>query len=209
MSRNMGNRAAAPRKSGSSLLTGILIGMVIGAGMAAGLAWYVMKSPSPFVEKEHTAAKPLVDAAPPTVSAEAPASGVSGEKPRFEFYKVLTDEQSAEAGASGDRTRIISKPLVESRPLGGSRPLGSSQPVIASQPHFLQAGSFSHPDDAEKLKARLAMLGLESSIQIANIPDRGVWYRVRLGPYNDAEELSRIRASLKQNGVDATPIRAQ
>ena len=90
MGRNMSNKSAAPGKSGSSLLTGILIGMVIGAGMAAGLAWYVMKSPSPFVTKEQAAAKPLMDAAPPTVSAEAPASGVGNGKPRFEFYKVLT-----------------------------------------------------------------------------------------------------------------------
>jgi len=52
MSRNAGNRSAAPRKSGNPLLTGVLIGMVIGVGMAAGLAWYLMKSPSPFVQKE-------------------------------------------------------------------------------------------------------------------------------------------------------------
>lgn len=197
MSRNMSNKSAVPGKSGNSLLPGILIGMVIGAGMAAGLAWYVMKSPSPFVKKEQATARPLMNDAKPAVSAEAPTSGVSDEKPRFEFYKVLTDEQSAEAGASGDRTRVISQPLVESRP------------IAAGEPYFLQAGSFSNPNDAEKLKARLALLGLESSVQVATIPDRGVWHRVRLGPYKDTDELNRIRASLKQNGVDATPMRAQ
>lgn len=203
MSRNMSNKSAAPGKSGSSLLTGILVGMVIGAGMAAGLAWYIMKSPSPFVKKEQATARPLMDAAPPTVSAEAPASGVGDGKPRFEFYKVLTDKPDAEVAAPTDRSRIITKPLVDSKPLVGGKP------VAAGEPHFLQAGSFSSPNDAEKLKARLALLGLESGIQVATIPDRGVWYRVRLGPYKDADELNRIRASLKQNGVDATPIRAQ
>lgn len=197
MSRNMGNRAAAQNRSGSSLLTGILIGMVIGAGMAAGLAWYIMKSPSPFVKKEQAATKPLMDAAPPTVSAEAPVSGVGDGKPRFEFYKVLTDKQDAAVAAPTDKTRTITKPIVESKP------------IASGEPHFLQVGSFSNPNDAEKLKARLALLGLESSIQTATIPDRGVWYRVRLGPYKDMDELSRIRASLKQNGVDATPMRAQ
>lgn len=197
MSRNMGNRAAAQNKSGSSLLTGILIGMVIGAGMAAGLAWYIMKSPSPFVKKEQATAKPSMDAAPPTVSAEAPVSGVGNGKPRFEFYKVLTDKQDAAVAAPADRPQITPPPLVDSKP------------IAAGEPHFLQAGSFSRQDDAEKLKARLALLGLESSIQVATIPDRGVWYRVRLGPYKDMDELSRTRASLKQNGVDATPMRAQ
>ena len=197
MGRNMSNKSAAPGKSGSSLLTGILVGMVIGAGMAAGLAWYVMKSPSPFVKNEQATARPLMDAAPPTVSAEAPVSGVGDGKPRFEFYKVLTDKQDAEVAAPAGRPRITPPPLVDSKP------------IAAGEPRFLQAGSFSNPDDAEKLKARLALLGLESSTQVATIPDRGVWYRVRLGPYKDADELNRIRDSLKQNGVDATPMRAQ
>src|SRR5574340_1586033 len=69
MSRNTGNKSAAPRKSGSSRLTGVLIGMVIGVGMAAGLAWYIMKSPSPFVQKEQVVAKPAVAAAKPSIPA--------------------------------------------------------------------------------------------------------------------------------------------
>jgi len=47
MSRNVGNKSAAPRKGGSPLLTGILVGMVAGVGLAAGLAWFILKSPSP------------------------------------------------------------------------------------------------------------------------------------------------------------------
>lgn len=197
MSRNMGNKPAAPHKSSNLLWTGILIGMMIGAGMAAGLAWYVMKSPSPFVKKEQASTKPLMDAAKPATSAEVPAPVASDGKPRFEFYKVLTDKTDAAVVAPAEKSRTITHPSVDSKP------------ITTSEPHFLQAGSFHNPDDAEKLKARLALLGMESSIQVATIPDKGVWYRVRLGPYKDADELSRIRASLKQNGVEATLTRAQ
>ncbi len=73
----------------------------------------------------------------------------------------------------------------------------------------MQAGSFSNPDDAEKLKARLALLGIEAGIQTATIPDKGVWHRVRTGPYKNADEMNRMRGLLKQNGVEATPIRTQ
>lgn len=197
MSRNIGNKPAAPRKSGSSLLTGILVGMVIGAGMAAGLAWYIMKSPSPFVNKEQMAARPLMDAARPAASAAVPVSGVDDGKPRFEFYHVLTDKPDEAAVAPVGKPRVTVPPVVDSKP------------IAAGEAYFLQAGSFSTTNDAEKLKARLALMGLESSIQTATIPDRGVWYRVRLGPYKDTDELNRTRASLKQNGVDTTPIRAQ
>jgi len=199
MSRNTGNKPAAPSKGGSPLLTGILVGMVIGVGMAAGLAWYIMKSPSPFVQKEHAAAKSLVDTTQPAVSAGAPASGVSDGKPRFEFYKVLTDKQD---------TTVASPSPADKPPL--VKPQASdSKPAAGSEPHFLQAGSFSNADDAEKLKARLALQGLEAHIQTATIPDKGVWHRVRLGPYENADELNNARTLLKQNGVEATPMRTQ
>lgn len=203
MSRNTGNKSAAPRKSGSPLLTGILVGMVIGVGMAAGLAWYIMKSPSPFVQKEPVIAKPPVEIAKPKApagttvpNAPAAASGVVDGKPRFEFYKVLTDKQDAAAPA---------KPADKPQPAKAAE----SKPAAANEPYFLQAGSFSNADDAEKLKARLALLGIEASTQTATIPDKGVWHRVRMGPYKNTDEMNRARNLLKQNGMDATPMRAQ
>ena len=209
MSRNTGNKSAAPRKSGSPLLTGILVGMVIGVGMAAGLAWYIMKSPSPFVQKEQVIAKPPVEIAKqvapagnatPNVPPAAAASGVADGKPRFEFYKVLTDKQDAAAAAPA-------KPA--DKPQAAKPQAADSKPAAANEPNFLQAGSFSNADDAEKLKARLALLGIEASTQTVTIPDKGVWHRVRMGPYKNADEMNRARSLLKQNGMDATPMRAQ
>jgi len=207
MSRNTGNKSAAPRKSGNPLLTGILVGMVIGVGMAAGLAWYIMKSPSPFVQNEPVIAKPPADIAKPVApagtalpNASSAASGVVDGKPRFEFYKVLTDKQDTSVAAPA-------KPADKPQP---AKPqTADEKPVTANEPYFLQAGSFSNADDAEKLKARLALLGIEASTQIATIPDKGVWHRVRMGPYKNTDEMNRARNLLKQNGMDATPMRAQ
>jgi len=163
--------------------------MVIGVGLAAGIAWFLMKSPAPFKQNP-----PVADKLPAVSSPQLPPSGTSdsgvGDKPRFEFYKVLTDKQ--------DKT-IASPPKVTDKP---RQPAGY-------EPHLLQAGSFQNADDAEKLKAKLALLGIEANVQSANIPDKGVWYRVRLGPYKTAGEEDRARNFLKQNGVDSTPIRVQ
>lgn len=197
MSKNAGNKSAAPRKGGSPLLTGLLAGMVIGVAMAAGLAWFIMKSPSPFVQNEQVVVKPPVaaqpEARPVAVAQSAPASGVEGDKPRFEFYKVLTDKQDAAVPAA--------------KPAG--KPQAESKPAVISGPQFLQAGSFASAGDAEKQKARLAMMGFEANIQTVSIPEKGVWHRVRLGPYKNADEMNAARATLKQNGIDATPTRAQ
>lgn len=208
MSRTTGNKSAPARKNGSTLLIGILIGMVLGVGMAAGLAWFIAKSPSPFVQKERAISKLPIEIAPPAESSVGAASdvlqttavsGVMGSKPRFEFYKVLTDKPEAterEPAKSADKQPAIKPRAVESRPLA------------ADEPYFLQAGSFSKAGDAEKLKARLALLGFESNTQTATIPDKGVWHRVRLGPYKNADEMNQARNLLKQNGLEATPMRA-
>lgn len=194
MSRNTGSRSEASRRGGSSLLSGILIGMVLGAGMAAGVAWFIMKSPSPFVQKEAATAKPAAPAANITPETQPAPSGAASDKPRFEFYKVLTDKEAATTTAK-PADKPAKPQAADSKP--------------ATSTYFLQAGSFSNADDAEKLKARLALLGIEASIQTATIPDKGVWHRVRTGPYKNADEMNRTRSLLKQNGVDATPIRAQ
>jgi cell division protein FtsN len=207
MGRDSGSKSSAPRKGGSLLWAGILAGTLIGVGMAVGVAWYLMKSPSPFTKKEQpVAAKPQPDSAKqatPTAT-EKPAATPGDGKPRFEFYKVLTDKQQP--------TVTPAKPAEKTKPVEKSQ-LAKLQPdskgAAAYEPQVLQAGSFSNINDAEKLKAKLAMLGVEANIQTATIPDKGVWYRVRLGPYKSADELNHASNFLKQNGVDSTPMHAQ
>lgn len=200
---NMGRDTSAPNRSGNSLWAGILVGIAVGVAMAAGVAWYLMKSPSPFMNKEQPAvAKALPDPAKPAAPASTDkSSATTGDgKPRFEFYKVLTDKQQA--------TVTPAKPSEKPKP--ADKPKAAENKIAkAYEPQVLQAGSFSNINDAEKLKARLALLGVEANIQTATIPDKGVWYRVRLGPYKSAEDLNHASNFLKQNGVDSTPMHAQ
>ena len=204
MAKNSSTRYAPPRK-GSSLLIGILVGMVLGLAVAAGVAWYILKTPNPFVNKEPREAVRLApDAAktaPPPASEAAAASGVGESKPRFEFYKVLTDKQDATLPVQKGSDKPAA---VENKPV----PAQAAEKAAAKETYFLQAGAFSSADDADKLKAKLAMMGMEASIQTVTIPDRGVWHRVRLGPYKGADEMNKTLAVLKQNGVEATPTRA-
>ncbi len=207
MSRTTGNSTPA---RGSSLLTGILIGMIIGVGMAAALAWFIMKSPSPFTQKDAVVAKPTAaqEAAP---VANAPAAGAAdGDKPRFEFYKVLTDKQEESVKPTApEQKSAVAKPVAPKVVDVKPAEVKPAESTALRGPMYLQAGSFSNAGDAEKLKARIAFMGAEASIQVVTIPDRGVWHRVRLGPYKTADDMMRVKNTLKQNGVDATPIHAQ
>ncbi len=197
MAKPQGNKSAPPKSNGNRLFTGLLVGMVIGVGMAAVLAWFVMKSPSPFVQNNPTGNKSLVVVEKPITSEVIPPksktlttdSATTNGKPRFEFYNVLTNKQDV----------IANTPA---RPVENTSAAGEVAQI-------LQIGSFPNVDAAEKKKAELAILGVEANIQTAAIPDKGVWYRVRLGPYKNADELNRAKVFLKQNGVDSTPIRAR
>ena len=209
MSRNSSNRSA-PQRKGGSLLAGILIGMVLGLSIAGGVAWYILKTPNPFAGKEPReavrlvpdAVKPAPAKTVPTQDSAAAASGVGEGKPRFEFYKVLTDKQDAATPAPKNSDKSAT---AEHK----AAPVQSESKTVAKEIFFLQAGAFSNADDADKLKAKLAMLGMEASVQTVAIPDRGMLHRVRLGPYKGADEMNKTLAMLKQNGVDATPMRAQ
>jgi len=187
MSKDNGSRSSTQRNGANSLWVGLLAGMVIGVGLAAAVAWFMKKSPSPFLSREQPAlAQP--ESTLPAIPVGKPDLTSSDDKQRFQFYKILTDKQNttsvAPAGSAGQ-----SKP--------------AKPQAAAFQPQILQAGSFPSVTDAENLKAKLALLGVEASIQTATIKDKGVWYRVRLGPYKSAQGF------LKQNGVSSTPMRVQ
>jgi cell division protein FtsN len=73
--------------------------------------------------------------------------------------------------------------------------------------YYLQAGAFQNASDADNLKARLALAGLEAQIQTATLPDKSVWHRVRMGPYSNAQDLDKVRAALKENKIDNAIIK--
>jgi len=179
-------RARGGRRNGSSMLAGILIGLVLGLGIALGVAWYINKVPNPFSGRANPPAplKPEATKAPPTQTSRIEEKAAkTEEKPKFDFYKILPDEK-------GDHVKDAK---------------ASTPPT--KEAFFLQAGAFQNAPDADNLKARLALLGIEASIETSAVADKGVWHRVRIGPYTSVEELNRTRDTLKQNGVQTTLIK--
>jgi cell division protein FtsN len=178
---------------GGSMFVGILIGLVLGLTIALCVAWYINKMPNPFREKPQAPppakAEPAKSASTPGKDAEPAAATDKG--PRFTFPEILKGdggtEKSARDGGKGDKA-------------------STSAPKEA---FYLQAGSFQNAPDADNLKARLALVGVEAAIQTTSLPDKGVYHRVRIGPYSDVEELNRIRTVLKQNGIDAALVKVR
>ena len=189
MSKDYKRPEPAARGGGSSLLIGILIGLVLGLVIALGVAWYINKMPSPFLDRPPVKSEPA-KAAPPAKAndkvAKAPES-----KPRFDFYKILP---GSEEPATDQQVRDAQKKKSTPGP---------------KEAFFLQAGAFQNAPDADNLKARLALIGVEAKVQTTTLPDKGVWHRVRVGPYTSVEELNRTRDNLRQNGVETALIKVR
>jgi cell division protein FtsN len=70
----------------------------------------------------------------------------------------------------------------------------------------LQAGAFGASGDAETVKAKIAMLGLNARVESAQISGKTV-YRVRMGPYGSASELADAKAKLSGGGLPAMAVK--
>lgn len=184
-------RAPKSRSGGSGLLIGLLIGFLLGLGAAALIAIYLFKTPVPFINKARPPEKPspsaqnLSEAAKPAKPEEA--------KPRFDFYRILPGQEEPVTG--------------EQLKAAAAREKAGQADTLPKDTYFLQAGAFQNPADADNLKARLALIGLEAGVEPTNLAEKGVWYRVRLGPFSRVGDINQVRSQLAQNGIDASLVK--
>jgi cell division protein FtsN len=191
--------ANRPARGGTVL--GIFIGLVLGLVIATVIAVYMTKAPVPFINKSGTpspkASAPTQDrslaetakpAEPPKVAVPT-AEPSKADKQRFDFYRILP----------GQEEPVSEKELRQAA--------AKKSTAATRESYVIQAGAFQNPADADNLKARLALIGLQASVEPATLPDRGTWYRVRLGPYAQLDEINRIRGQLAQNGVEASLVK--
>src|ERR1039457_5063987 len=158
MAKDYKPRTVAKKKSSGGTLLGIFIGLILGLGIAVGIAWYMNKTPIPFINK----------AKPPEKAAAEPGRALANpdertrqqvEKPRFGFYKILPGAE---------------EPVTE------QQIKQASKPAAPAENYLLQVGSFQNPADADNLKARLALLGMEASVEPIDLAEKGTWYRGRV-----------------------------
>lgn len=115
-------------------------------------------------------------------------------KRKFDFYTLLPELE-------------IVIPEEETRPLQKNT---TSAEAVATHKggYLLQAGSFQKLNEADSLKARLALLGVEAHIQSVDV-NNTKWHRVRVGPSNDRQALEQLRKRLRDNHIDTILMQAK
>lgn len=214
MSRDMKPRRSQPakKKSAGGTLLGMFIGLVLGVVAAAGVVLYLNKSPLPFnkqvmadsAQQNSGATQPAKQPQQPLALPGKPGDPVP-EK-RFQFYDILPGKTDAVpdklTSAKPEAARDEPKKEEAKKEEAKKEETRKEEPKESKTPLFLQAGSFSTPQDADNQKAKLAFMGVEAVIQQVMIQDRNL-FRVRVGPYMKIDDLNKVRAELAKAGIEA------
>lgn len=113
----------------------------------------------------------------------------SYDRPQFEFYTILPE---MEITVPDSEVQVATQPEPERK-----------ETDEASGSYMLQVGSFQKLEQADELKATLALLGFEAEIQSVAVNGGETWHRVRLGPYTDLARLNETRIRLRKNNIEA------
>jgi cell division protein FtsN len=119
-------------------------------------------------------------------------------KPVFNFYEILPELEVIVPELEVS-TRKDDKP---EKP----EPPAPTPQLQQGEKFILQAGSFNQFEEADKLKAHLALLGVEAQIQKVSV-DNKTWHRVRIGPFTDRQSLNVTRRRLKENNIEAITLK--
>lgn len=168
----------------------------LGIGLSVAFAIY-MKGVQPLSPPQPAAQQPAsmnapIQPEPAPAAAEAvptPAGDAEEEEPRFSFYSMLPSFEVVIPEEEADVSRDVEVEAVQ-------------QPGT----YVLQAGSFRDLSDADRRRAEIALLGIESRVQRISIDDR-TYHRVRIGPMSDLDHLNRVRSQLHGADIDVLRIR--
>jgi len=166
---------------------GILFGLALGLGVA-GLVYIKDHRPDAAVQKTGKADRKkfrgseVPDTEAGEAGAEEPAKSYAfyDRLPKFE---VVVPEKDKEI-----------------------RPDTKSVPETRRGTYVLQAGSYKNFADADRVRAQLALQGIESKVQKVSV-DSDTWHRIRIGPISKLDELNRLRQILRKADVDVLVIR--
>lgn len=175
--------------SGLSGMAGFVCGLALGLAVALGVYLFDRRTEARMAAQQTAA--PMIRDEAQAQGKPAPASQEEAETQEFDFYEMLP------------KYEVV---IPEQDARGGASPAVVAGPVEKPGAYILQAGSFRNQKDADRVRAMIAMQGVESKIQKVTI-DKDTWHRVRVGPITNLQRLEDTRSKLRQAQIDALVIR--
>ncbi|WP_051221362.1 SPOR domain-containing protein [Neptunomonas japonica] len=152
-----------------------------------------VKKPVPVVkrtEKKVVATKPTVIKKPasgPKVVEKSVEAKTVPKQNKYEFYELLPKDEITPAAVKEYKSTPRSAKL--------------------DKTYVLQAGSFRNAADAEKMRAQLLLSGLKNVHTNPSNGANGLWYRVRIGPFDNRSVMNKAHDKLARLNINALTIR--
>jgi cell division protein FtsN len=177
------NKRRPATSSGMGAGSGFVLGLALGLSLALGIFIYDRRTAQSekTTQQQPPVKRPASPAAPPPASPPADR--------QYDFYDMLP------------KFEVVIPEQDESTPVQ-ARSVAMQKPGV----YMLQAGSFRDSADAERVRALIALQGVQSKVQRVAI-DRDTWHRVRIGPITNLKELEATRSKLRQAQIEALVIR--
>lgn len=169
-----------------SMFAGLSIGLAIAGGV------YIYYKPLTQESADNVAPAARQDGNKPARD----ANGLPPKEPgRFAFYEMLPNYEIV-IQYEGEQPKT-------------DKPTAAQTPKQVEEPgqYIVQAGSFKTYEDADKRKAKMALLGVESEIEKVTIDNATTWYRVRVGPEKNLDKVNGILRTLRDNGIESLLMR--
>jgi cell division protein FtsN len=175
------------KNTGFSGWMGVLCGLAVGLGVA-GIVYIKDHRPDAQISRL-TKADKKKSRGNEVPGAETVDSGAEEPAKSYDFYDMLPKFEVVVPEKEKD-----------------VRPDIKSVPETRRGTYVLQAGSYKNFADADRVRAQLALQGVESKVQKVSV-DNDTWHRIRIGPISKLDELNRLRQILHKADVDVLVIR--
>lgn len=203
---------------------GFILGLVVGLGVALGVAIYVMKVPTPFSNKIGTSGSDAPDESKkdwnpnsvlqPKAPAETPQA--SGDTPTNPVTSAPAAPATTSTATPNPAGKPAAAPAVNADPLGDlatsqasmSTSSNEAKPAVDPYSYFIQVGAFRTSNDADAMRAKLALQGFDAKVSEREQSGRTV-YRVRLGPFDNKAGAETMRSRLDKQSIENTLVRVQ
>jgi len=127
--------------------------------------------------------------APTPAPAAAPSGSTAPSAARFQFYEMLPQDE-------------ITVQTPASRTVPSTQPPPAQTIARPSERIVLQTGSFRQFAQADEMKARLALMGLQANIREVRVNGEN-FHRVYVGPFDNEAQANRTLERLRRENIDA------
>ncbi|MEM7208957.1 MAG: SPOR domain-containing protein [Pseudomonadota bacterium] len=192
------------RKNSRNSNAGIPQWMVFSAGILFGLALSFLIDDVFLSDKKDEKTADVSNQAQTKQSDD----GKNESMPRFEFYSILPELEVVIPDEFTDTLKDVLPDIEQTATESAQENDAAEAPPASGETYFIQAGSFNKKEDAERMKVKLLLLGLDVDTKAVTVEGKQ-YHRVRIGPLVDYGAFETARDRLKENNIQYIVLKSR